>query len=62
MGSAPVVDFLGFPPFGVIDPDGELGKERHGVGPSERVEQLEQQPSLFALPHPPGDLLSRVEI
>ena len=55
MGSEPLLHFLGFMQFRVIDHDGELHKERDGVRPIESVEQLKKQPSLFTIPHTVGD-------
>jgi len=55
MRSPPRLDFLGLMQLGVIDHDRQVGKERGGVGPIERVQQLKKQPGLFALPHTMGD-------
>ena len=55
MGGQPLLDFLGFMQLGIVDDDRQVGKERGGVGPIERVEQLKKQPGLFAVPHTMGD-------
>ena len=55
MSSHPLLDFLGFMQLRLIDYDGQRRKERHGVCPLERGEQLNKQPGLFALPHTMGD-------
>ena len=51
MSRHPVLHFLGFMEFCVIDHDGELHKEWGRMGAIKGIEQLKQQPGLFAIPH-----------
>ena len=47
MRGQPLLDFLGFMELRIIDDDGEVGKERGGMGASERIEEFQEEPRLF---------------
>ena len=56
MGSQPLLDFLRFMEFGVVDHAPEVVKEWRGRGAIERVEEFQEEACLLAVPHTMGDL------
>ena len=55
MSSEPRLHFLSRMQFRVIDPEGEVGTERRGRRPSQRLQQVKKKPGLVAIPHPLRD-------
>ena len=51
MGCEPLFHLACVVNLGIVGDDGEMEEEWRGVGPSERVEQVEEEAGLLALPH-----------
>ena len=51
MGGKPLLHFLGVVDLGLIGYDGEVREERHGVRAIKRLQQIQEEPGLLAIPH-----------